>query len=221
MDDSYPGTSSTPPPAGNKDEPSTSFGLSDSNWNSSVSGDVPVGANFFNESSVETLSSAFTTDQMEKFQKRVGNGYDVFVENDSVAWLRLYHPHYLPSDISYADEHHPSSSVSGSESVSDDNELPLPSALVTPVSENLIITPTVSQSLASARMALSNVTEFLTIPSSTSVKAGKPPGRARVLTSEESLAMMLEKEQKKKEEEEAKERRKLECVEKNYSEKLR
>ena len=33
MDDSYPGTSSTPPPASNNDEPSTSFGLSDSNWN--------------------------------------------------------------------------------------------------------------------------------------------------------------------------------------------
>ena len=48
MDDSYyPGTSSTPPPAGNNDEPSTSFGLSDSNWNSPVSGDVPVGAKFF------------------------------------------------------------------------------------------------------------------------------------------------------------------------------
>ena len=63
-------------------------------------------------------------------------------------------------------------------------------------------------------MALYNVTEFLTLPSSTSVKTGKPPGGARVLTSEESLAMMLEKEQKKKEEEEAKERRKLERVEK-------
>ena len=57
--------------------------------------------------------------------------------------------HYLPSDILYADEHHPSSSVSGSESVSDD-ELPLPSALMTPVNKNPIITPTVSQSLASA-----------------------------------------------------------------------
>ena len=45
---------------------------------------------------------------------------------------------------------------------------------------------------------MSNVTEFLTLPSSTSVKTGKPPGRARVLTSEESLAMMLEKEQKKR-----------------------
>ena len=46
MDDSYPGTSSTPPPASNNDQPSTSFGLSDSNWNSPVSGDVPVGANY-------------------------------------------------------------------------------------------------------------------------------------------------------------------------------
>ena len=78
---------------------------------------------------------------------------------------------------------------------------------MTPVSSDY---PTVSQRLASARMTLSNVTEFLTLPSSTSVKMGKPFGRAR---SKESLAIMLEKKQKKKEEEEAKERRKLKCVE--------
>ena len=43
---------------------------------------------------------------------------------------------------------------------------------------------------------------------------GKLPGRAHLLTSKESLAIMLEKRQKKKEEEKAKERRKLVCVEK-------
>ena len=81
--------------------------------------------------------------------------------------------------------------------------------------------PTVSQSLASARMTLSKVTEFLTLPSSTSVNIGKPSGRACVLTSKESLAITLENERKKKEEEEAKERRKLERVEKKYREKQR
>ena len=93
----------------------------------------------------------------------------------------------------------------------DENELPPSSDLLTLVSSD---SPTVSQSLASARMTLSNVNELLTLPSSTSVKMAKPPDRARVLTSKESLAIMLEKEQKKKKEEEAKERRKLECVEK-------
>ena len=123
--------------------------------------------------------------------------YDLFVEKDFVAWLRLYHPHYLPSDIWHDEEHH----QSGSESVRDENELPPSSDSMTSVSSD---SPSASQSLASARKTLS----------STSVKMGKPPGRARVLTSKESLAITLEKEQKKKEEEEAKERRKLERIEK-------
>ena len=49
------------------------------------------------------------------------NGYDLFVEKEFVAWLRLYRPHYLPSDILYDEEYHPS----GSESVRDETKLPI------------------------------------------------------------------------------------------------
>ena len=62
--------------------------------------------------------------------------YDLFVEKVFVAWLRLYHPHYLPSDISYDEENHPS----GSESVRVENELLSSSDSMTPVSSD---TPTV------------------------------------------------------------------------------
>ena len=62
----------------------------------------------------------------------------------------------------------------------------------------------VSHSLASARKALTDVSEFLTFPSTKSTsKKSKPPGSARVLTSAQSLAIMKEKELKKREEEEA------------------
>ena len=47
--------------------------------------------------------------------------------------------------------------------------------------------------LASTRMALSAVTEYLTIPKNLR-KEKKPPGAARVLTSQQSLEMMMEKE---------------------------
>ena len=127
-------TSSTPAPAGCNDSPSTSFGQSDFNSSSLVTNDLPFG-----ESAAETLSPihAFNTDQIEKFQKRVDNGYNLFVEKDFVAWLWLYHPHYLPSDILHDEEHHPS----GSESVRDENELTTSSDLLTPVSSH---SPTVS-----------------------------------------------------------------------------
>ena len=57
------------------------------------------------------------------------------------------------------------------------------------------------------------MTEFLTFPGAAPKPSNsnkKNPGGARVLTSEESLALMKEKEMKKKEEE-AKEMRKKEC----------
>ena len=67
-----PSTSSTPPPAGCNDYPSTSFGQSDFSSSSLVTMIyIPFG-----ESAVETLSPihTFTTDQIEKFQKHVDNG---------------------------------------------------------------------------------------------------------------------------------------------------
>ena len=61
---------------------------------------------------------------------------------------------------------------------------------------------------------------YLTIPKNTK-KGKKPPGAARVLTSQQSLEMMMEKEKKKKEEEEAKERRKREREKKKLRERER
>ncbi len=61
----------------------------------------------------------------------------------------------------------------------------------------------------------SPITEFLKFPDTPkSSKGKKKPGPARVLTSEDALAMLAEKERKKREEEEAKERRKREREEK-------
>ena len=56
---------------------------------------------------------------------------------------------------------------------------------------------------------LSDITGFLTLPTNTS-QSKKPPGPARVLTSEESLLMLREKEEKKIQEEEEKQKRKQE-----------
>ena len=57
----------------------------------------------FGESAVENLSPThtFTTDQIEKFQKRIDNGYNLFVEKDIVAWLRLYNPKQKFTKVCY------------------------------------------------------------------------------------------------------------------------
>ena len=72
----------------------------------------------------------------------------------------------------------------------------------------------VSESLAETRQVLSAVSAFLTLLSITSKKGKKPPCGARVLTSEQPLALLVDKEKKKREEEEAKEQRKREREEK-------
>ncbi len=138
---------------------------------------------------------SFTAEQVEKFKKRVDNGYDIFIYNDFVLWLRYYHPYYLPINLR------------------EDTNASTPTIpnYVTPQAS--LNTP-VSHSLTSARKVLSDVSEFLTFPCVGGSKKSKPPGHARVLTSEESLTLLKEKEQKKKDEEQAKQRRKIEREEK-------
>ena len=109
-----------------------------------------------------------------------------------------------------------SSPVSGetpppsSSPVSDVTPLPSSSPVsgVTPLPSSSPVSA--STSLANTRQVFSAVTEFLTLPPAYTKKGKKPPGPARVLTSEGSLAMVLEKEKKKQKEEEAKVQRKLE-----------
>ena len=74
----------------------------------------------------------------------------------------------------------------------------------------------ISKSLENTRKASSAISDFLEFPGGTisSKKASKNHCGAKVLTSEQSLALLEEKAKKKREEEEAKERRKQEREEK-------
>ena len=97
----------------------------------------------------------------------------------------------------------------------DENELP-------PLSDSMTHANSDSHRAWIQQMTLSNnVTEFLTLPSSTCVKIGKPPGRARVLTWKESLAIMLKKEQKRRNKRKPMNEESLNMWRKNYREMLR
>ena len=86
------------------------------------------------------------------------------------------------------------------------------SVTVTPPNDtpNIIL---LSTSQTTQRRPLTPITSFLNKPptfTKTNTKGKTKPGAARVLTSDQSLALLEEKERKKHEEEEAKERRKVE-----------
>ena len=186
---------------------------------------VPSSSN----SNINVTPPYFTAEQIPKFEHRLANGFDLFVHQDYVSWLKYYHPNSLPSHLRNESPSHVLSSDDtitpldiDIPSIVPSNEVPLD--YVAPSNDN-IMTPrapslvnneaSVSQSLASARKVLSDVSEFLTFPAKDrGSKKRKQPGGARVLTSEQSLAMILEKEKKKREEEAAKELRKKEREEK-------
>ena len=87
-----------------------------------------------------------------------------------------------------------------------------------------VATPTSTKRSGTQRKALTPITSFLNMPPMRKNARGDKFSAARVLTSEQCLAMIEEKERKKREEEEAKERRKAEREEKRRvreAEKLR
>ena len=45
------------------------------------------------------LSSKFTPQQIELFNTRFSEGYNVYVDQEYVAWLQLTHPEVVPQDI--------------------------------------------------------------------------------------------------------------------------
>ena len=79
-----------------------------------------------------------------------------------------------------------------------------------PASSSFIYSP--AQSLTETGKKYSAITSFLTLPSKLQERKGKTksPALARVLTSEESLAMLKEKEGKKKQEEKQKRKKERE-----------
>ena len=227
-------------------------------------------------SSNDCLSSQLSKEQLELFERRYENGYDVYEEEDYVTWLQIHHPASLPDDLkkhnsdtaSIVSSHSdtllmdlsqlgeetssgdkrisilldetddvspPSTSLSllGEETSSGDKRVSIlldqmddesppstsnASRSIRPNDEN---TPPNSAKLSSAsrnlqetRKVLSDITGFLTLPTNTS-QSKKPPGPARVLTSEESLLMLREKEEKKIQEEEEKQKRKQERERRN------
>ena len=106
---------------------------------------------------------SFTSEQAQKFKERVEKGYEIFVDHDFVSWMYAYLPSYWPKELSNPI----------AQPFNQGRECP-PSTSSSHITGGM----SVSQSLAQARMALSDVSEFLVFPSSSRLKKSKPPGSA-------------------------------------------
>lgn len=173
------------------------------------------------------IPSEFTSEEIELFETRFANGYDLFIDSKYVSWLQQCHPDSLPVELQIGTQPSPEDTnasilptvdMHSTPIRSAEKPLTMPSPAVTPIAHEPLEGPSsshselntlsaspdsLSTSLRSTRETISAVTQFLTIPSSTiksSSGKGKGKGKgksvsgARVLTSEDSLALMEEKE---------------------------
>ena len=146
----------------------------------------------------------FSDDQVELLKKK-----DIkwCVDKDNVAWMNIEYPENVEDNSGINEP--PLSSVydTASPDSCSSNDI-TDTSVVQPITD----TSTLSEVLASTRMALSAVMEYLTIPRNS--KRGKKASWCCKSFYFQSLEMMMEKEKKTKEEEEAKERHKRERKEK-------
>ena len=158
-------------------------------------------------------NGTFTDEQLELFEKRLEEGYDLFVDADYVRWLEMHHPEALPPD------HYTLTSASDDivASVVEEFNSITPETPLTPVTitDGEVVPPKQTPSSAGSS-GRTTISKYLVCPANTTPSGigRKSLPRARLLTSAESLAMLEEKEKKQQDEKEQKEKRKKEREEK-------
>ena len=155
-------------------------------------------------------SVSFTDEQIERFRRRLEEGYDL-EDPEYSRWLELNHPEDPGLSISNHFLHVPPQ-----------NEVPIVHDVAPSSSKSTLPCQTSPLSTASTPRSDSSLSKFLSSPHLSSPD-GESSGRKRsflracLLTSSDSLAEMEEKERKKQRELEEKERRRKEREEKRKS----
>ena len=203
-----------------------------SNDSSSPDGDAPVDPS---NSSSGPDEESFSDRQIATFEERYESGYDLVFDKDYIRWLTLHHPDALPQFADFTNDDEDTHSDSPPDHSSDAGDSPRnlsstpvrappppPTSFISPIqptpdsSSTTQASESLSRSLENTRRAFSAISNFLEFPGGSTPlkKTTKSRSGAKVLTSEQSLALLEEKARKKKEEEEAKEQRKREREEK-------
>ena len=155
-------------------------------------------------SAVESITSAetFTAKQLQRFQIRYVERFNVFTDRFYIKWLKLHHPEALPSQLT---------------SAKDDITLTDYFSSVTPAVplecvEVVQSSPTACQTSSNVEETSqddSPVSKYLTLPPRATPTIPKALPRARLLTSTDAMAEVEERERKKRLALEEKERRKI------------
>ena len=148
------------------------------------------------------MKNIFTTEEIELFERRFKEGYDLYIDEKYVDWMNRTYPNFLPAHLRKN-----SSCISDyiPQSVSEEVEV-----CTTSSSEHRSHTEIPSYNTDVVPIEENKISKYLTIPKLPQKPNIKEQTGARIVTSYEFLAELQEKEEKKKQVEEEKIQWKLE-----------
>ena len=159
---------------------------------------------------VTAEGNGFTDEQLELFQRRYEEGYNIYIDHNYVRWLELHHPESLPADRYSLTS---TTEVSGFMLVADHYLSIAPEVPLVNVDRNCIsadgadqqpskcdeavITSEQQSETVTSEQSVSPISKYLVLPTSSAPTGPKTIPRARLLTSAECLAQLEAKERQK------------------------
>ena len=157
----------------------------------------------------------FTAAEIQLFERRFEEGYNVYIDERYINWMNSTHPDYLPNNLrkpftqSFSCSHYDAPQLA-SEQQSTSKHTTTAAGLVTPPTKDKSQTEITTYKLDIVPIEGNKIKKYLTMPKLSEKPKSKNQTGARIVTSHEFIAELQEKEEKKKQAEEEKQQRKLE-----------
>ena len=159
--------------------------------------------------------SRFTAEEIQLFERRFEEGYNVYIDQRYINWMNSTHPNCLPANLRKPITHSFScaqydASQQASEQQSSSKHITTTMDPITPPTKDKSQTEITTYKSDIVPIEGNKIQKYLTMPKVPEKPKSKHQTGARIVTSHEFIAELQEKEKKKKQAEEEKQQRKLE-----------
>ena len=159
--------------------------------------------------------SRFTAEEIQLFERRFEEGYNVYIDQKYINWMNSTHPNCLPANLRKPITHSFScaqydASQQASEQQSSSKHITTTMDPITPPTKDKSQTEITTYKSDIVPIEGNKIQKYLTMPKVPEKPKSKHQTGARIVTSHEFIAELQEKEKKKKQAEEEKQQRKLE-----------
>lgn len=168
-----------------------------------------------NDTNNNDNNKRFTAEEIQLFERRFEEGYNVYIDPRYINWMNSTHPNCLPSNLrkpitqSFSGTQY-DAPQSASEQQSSSKHITTIMDPITPPTKNKSQTVITTYESDIVPIEGNKIKKYLTMPKVPDKQKSKNQTGARIVTSHEFIAELQEKEEKKKQAEEEKRQRKLE-----------